>query len=79
MVTIKQDYLNTVIGFNNSGVVLKERSQEDLVDLAIMAHKSQDPGLLKLFEVLPSLDALKKMKMEAMIKKHSNHGEKKTL
>lgn len=78
MITIKPDYRNTVIGFNNSGIVLSERSQGDLIDLAILAHSSADPSIVELFETLPSLDALKKAKMEGFIKKPNHYGETKT-
>lgn len=61
--TIKPQYGDTVIGFNNSGVVLKDRTQCDLIDLAIMAHQSQDPTLLKLFDALPALGELQRAKM----------------
>lgn len=70
MVSIKTEFRNTVIGFNNSGIVLSKRSEEDLIDLAIMAHSSGNPSLLILFETLPSIDELKKAKMEGIINKN---------
>lgn len=57
-------YHNTVIAFNNSGVVLKDRSYSDLIDLAIMARRSNNPNLLKLFKSLPTLPELQLMKMK---------------
>jgi hypothetical protein len=59
-------YNNTVIAFNNSGVVLKDRPYTDLVDLAIMARKSNNPELLKLFESIPDLPDLLVMKMKVL-------------
>jgi hypothetical protein len=67
--TIYPAFYNTVIAFNNSGVVLKDRSDEDLIDLAIMARKSGNPSLLKLFETLPELPELQFMKMREIERK----------
>jgi hypothetical protein len=67
--TIYPIYDNTVIAFNNSGVVLKDRSQSDLIDLAIMARESGDRSLIKLFEALPELSELRNMKMQEIEKK----------
>jgi hypothetical protein len=63
---------NTVIAFNNSGVVLKDRSISDLIDLAIMARKSNNPELLKLFESIPELPELLTMKMKVLESKIFN-------
>lgn len=71
MVTIKPTYQDTVIAFGNSGIVLSKRPHEDLIDLALMAHSSRDPTLLKLFENLPTVDQLKRLKMEGIIRKQS--------
>ncbi len=70
MVTIKAEYHNTVVAFGTSGVALSKRSQSDLVDLAIMAHESKDPGLLKFFDNIPSIDDLRRMKLEVNIQKY---------
>jgi hypothetical protein len=67
--SINPAFNDTVIAFNNSGVVLKDRSYEDLIDLGIMARKSGDPGLLRLFETIPSLPELQAMKMRELEKK----------
>jgi hypothetical protein len=64
--SIHPAFYNTVIAFNNSGVVLKDRSQSDLIDLAIMARNSNNPELLKLFESIPELPVLQRMKMQAI-------------
>lgn len=68
MITIKRNFLKTVIAFGDSGLSLGKRSQEDLVDLAILAHSSQDPTLLQLFEKLPPMEALRKAKMDGIVK-----------
>jgi hypothetical protein len=70
--SIKPAYYNTVIAFNNSGVVLKDRSDSDLIDLAIMARKSGNPNLIILFEKLPELPELQLMKMRSIEKKIFN-------
>jgi hypothetical protein len=62
-IVVKPEFHNTVIAYNNSGVVLKNRSYPDLIDLAIMARKSGNPNLIILFETLPTLAALQLMKM----------------
>jgi hypothetical protein len=70
--SIKPAYFNTVIAFNNSGVVLKDRSCSDLIDLAIMARRSGNPTLIILFEKLPEIPELQRMKMEIIEKKIFN-------
>lgn len=72
VLSIKPAYYNTVIAFANSGVVLKDRSEADLIDLAIMARKSGNPNLIILFEKLPELVDLQRMKMELIEKKIFN-------
>lgn len=62
-ILIKPQYHDTVIAFNNSGVVLSKRSQLDIVDLGIMAHRSKNPTLLRLFENLPTLQDLQQLKL----------------
>lgn len=64
-VTIKKEYESTVVGFGNSGLPLGKR--DDLNDLAIIAHQSQDPSLLRLFETLPSLEDLQREKVKALL------------
>jgi hypothetical protein len=68
-ISINPAYFNTVIAFNNSGVVLKDRSEADLIDLAIMAQESANPNLKILFNQLPELPTLKLMKMRIIEKK----------
>lgn len=62
-IRIKQEYLNTVIAFKDSGVALYKRPLIHLIDLALLAHRSKDSSIIKLFEVLPSEYELKRMKM----------------
>lgn len=71
-ISINPSYFNTVIAFNNSGVVLKNRSYSDLIDLAIMARESGNPNLKILFDQLPDLPALKLMKMRIIEQKIFN-------
>lgn len=71
-ISITPSYFNTVIAFNNSGVVLKDRSYSDLVDLAIMARESGNPNLKILFDKLPELPELQLMKMQILEKKIFN-------
>lgn len=64
MLRIKQEYRNTVIAFQDSGVALYKRPFIQLIDLAILAHRSKDETLIRLFETpMPSVVELKKMKM----------------
>lgn len=73
MITIKTSYRNTVIAYNNSGVPLQRRSQEELIDLAIIGRKSGDPTILDVFtKPLPSLEQLLKLKMTKVIEKVTN-------
>jgi len=65
MLKIKKEYESTVVGFGNSGLPLGKR--DDLIDLAIIAQRSQDPSLLCMFEDLPSLEQLQKQKIEPLL------------
>lgn len=67
LATIKQEFLNKRVAFNNGAAPLHKR--EDIDDLAIIAQESQDPTLLQLFEQLPPLAVLKKNKTEAELKR----------
>lgn len=78
MIKIKRSHENTVIAYNNSGVPLNRRSQDDLLDLAIIGRKSKDQLILNVFEEpLPQLDGLIKLKMKGVEAKVSN-GKKVT-
>lgn len=63
---IKDEHKQTTIAFGNSGLPLGLR--DDIDQLAILAHESQDPSLLNLFKVLPPLAELKKSKVDAELK-----------
>ena len=65
--TIKHKYLNKRVAFGKTAAPLYKR--DDIDDLAIMAHESKSPSLIKLFEVLPDLDVLKKARTDAALKK----------
>lgn len=65
---IKEEFKSTLIVFNGGGQkTLGERDDIDV--LAILAHKSQNPNLLKLFKFLPSLQELEQAKVESQLKK----------
>lgn len=58
---IKKEYASKIIAFGNrSDIPIGQRA--DIDDLAIMAHESKNPMLLRLFEKLPDLDVLKRTK-----------------
>lgn len=59
-IKIKEEFKAEVVGFNNSGLPLGKRSQADLIDLALMAHKA--PGFRRYFEKLPSIKQLTEAK-----------------
>lgn len=65
-IQIKRQYQNTVIAFQDSGVPLKQRTQLQLIDLALLAHSSGDRMIENFFEYLPSVSALNKMKMQLL-------------
>ncbi|MCL1690835.1 hypothetical protein [Elizabethkingia anophelis] len=64
-VKIKTEFLNTVIGFNNSALPLGERN--DLHILAKMAQESNDTSLLNLFEELPNQEEIQAEKVEKLL------------
>lgn len=72
MLRIKEQYKNTVIAFQNSGVSLSKRTDVELIDLALLAHSSGDEMIKNYFEHLPSVPALNKMKMTAIIANQVN-------
>lgn len=53
---IKKEFLEMRVAFGTSGLPLGKR--DDINELAIIAHKSGDSSLLKLFEILPPLSDL---------------------
>jgi hypothetical protein len=65
---IKEEFKTTLIAFNGGGSkALGER--DDIDALAIIARKSNNPNLLKLFKVLPSLQELQTDEVEKQLKK----------
>jgi hypothetical protein len=65
MLKVKDEHKSTVVAFGNSGLPLGQR--DDLIDLAIIAQRSQDPSLLCLFDDLPTLEQLQKQKIEPLL------------
>lgn len=65
--SIKNKYLNKRVAFGKTAAPLYKR--DDIDELAIMALESKSPSLIKLFEVLPELDVLKKARTDAALKK----------
>jgi hypothetical protein len=63
---IKPEYQNKKIAFNKHASPIGFRP--DIDDLAIMAHESQDPSLIRLFKKLPPLSQLKKQKTDLELK-----------
>lgn len=66
-IKVKEQYLNTVIGFNNSGAPLGLRN--DLHILYEIAVKTEQQHLLDMFETTPSTDQLEEMKVESFLQK----------
>lgn len=56
-IEIKDEHKKALVGFNNRLCALEDRSNEDLSDLAILAHSR--PNLAVYFKSLPSLKDLK--------------------
>ena len=67
LATIKPEFKDTKIAFGKYYKQLGER--EDLDELAILAHESKNPNLLKVFDTLPPLAELKKRKVEAILRR----------
>lgn len=57
MFSIKEKYKKKVVGFNGSTTPLGERT--DLVELADIAVRSQDPSLLCVFKKAPTEEDVK--------------------
>lgn len=66
---IKEGSRSAVIAFGNSGLPLGQR--DDIDQLAIIAHESNNPSLKAHFEYLPPLAELKKARFEAELKARS--------
>jgi hypothetical protein len=65
-IELNVQYANTVIAFQDSGIVLKERSRLQLIDLALLAIRSGDKTLRKYFVELPSESELQTEKMKLL-------------
>jgi hypothetical protein len=63
---IKPQYKDTVIAFQDNGIALDKRTQKELIDLALLAHSSQDKMLMDFFELLPSVAELSRTKMQLL-------------
>ena len=69
-VKIKTEFLDTVIGFNNSALPLGKR--DDLNILAEIASNSKDQSLINLFEELPDQEELDQIKEEKLLEETAN-------
>lgn len=67
-ISIKREHKKTAIAFGNSGLPLGERTEQELIDLGILARQSNDRTLLSLFEVLPKIEELQKEKTDTELK-----------
>lgn len=67
-IKIKEGKGGTIISFGKGSGPIEKRSNDDLIELAIMAHESQDPTILDLFDDLPKLNALKQYKTDKTLK-----------
>jgi hypothetical protein len=67
-IKVKEEFINEIVGFNNSGLPLGERSQEDLRWLATQAQ-TVNPSLKRFFEKLPTLEQLSGESVEAFLAK----------
>ena len=66
-IKVKEQYKNTVIGFNNSGAPLGLRN--DLHILYEIAVKTDQQNILEMFEALPNEKDLEDMKVENFFQK----------
>ncbi|SIS72012.1 MULTISPECIES: hypothetical protein [Chryseobacterium] len=62
---IKDEFLNTVVGFNNSSLPLGQR--KDLHVLFDLANKSNNKRLLNYFEEIPSQKEFEKIKEDQIL------------
>lgn len=76
MIQIKEEFRSAVIAFGDNGVSLGKTTDRNLIELGIIAHRSQNPNLLKLFESLPSLEELNELKMIEIIRHASDKKNK---
>ena len=62
LIKIKETAKEKVIAYNGRALPLGQRS--DYSELAMITLESNDPSLLEVFETLPTLEELKKQKLE---------------
>lgn len=62
-IKIKEDHKNEVVAFGSNALPLSIRP--DLLDFAIMVRETNHYRFTNFFEQLPSLEELKKMKVES--------------
>lgn len=75
LASIKEEFKNKRVAFNGSAALLGKRNDYD--DLAIIALESKDKTLLRLFDKLPPLAVLKKVKTDQQLKKIAGVAVKK--
>jgi hypothetical protein len=68
-IKIKEEFINKRLAFGKSADPLYKRTEQELIELGIMAHESKSPSILRLFEKLPDLDLLKKVKTDQQLQK----------
>lgn len=73
MFEIKPKYKNKVVGFNGSATPLGERT--DLLELADIAVRSQDPSILELFKKTPAEDDVKAEKQKLFFLETETDGQ----
>lgn len=74
VISIKDEYKSTIVGFNNSAKPLGERN--DLHVLAEIAHNSNSKSLKKYFSKLPTLKAIQKYKGELLLESIEKNKQK---
>lgn len=62
LIKIKETAKEKIIAYNGRALPLGQRN--DYPELAVIALESNDPSLLEVFETLPTLEELKKQKLE---------------
>lgn len=72
MFSIKEKYKKKVVGFNGSATPLGERT--DLLELADIAVRSQDPSLLQLFKKLPTEQSVKSEREKEFFNETESNG-----
>jgi hypothetical protein len=76
MFSIKEKFKKKVVGFNGSATPLGERT--DLVELADIAVRSQDPSLLIVFKKVPTEEDVKSEREKQFFQEQNENNEKPT-